>query len=182
MVSLDHNGRLCISSSPLSSLPLEIKSLKKIKEGHIIELSPARLQLTKNISDHIFKNSGAALIIDYGEIEGSGDTFQAMSKHQFCDPLKNPGTSDLTSHVDFSTLIKSAHQAGCYAAILTQGEFLIKNGLIQRADKLCEKKSKAFRKKTIDEIERLAAPNQMGQLFKTLCISNPHSTMFPFFY
>ena len=46
-----------------------------------------------------------ALFIDYGPAEPSfGDTLQAVRGHAYTDPLAEPGTADLTAHVQFAAL------------------------------------------------------------------------------
>jgi len=108
MISVDKNGHLCFSLGPDASDVHVIPSDDNTPGGIIMELSPARLDLAQAISKHLAKNRGAALIIDYGAIEPScGDTLQAISKHSFRNPLENPGSYDLTSHVDFSALAQA---------------------------------------------------------------------------
>ena len=46
----------------------------------------------------------------------AGDTFQAIARHSFADPLKNPGQSDLTAHVDFEALARSAEDVDARVA------------------------------------------------------------------
>ena len=53
---------------------------------------------------------GAFLVIDYGyTLPGLGSTLQAVKGHEFADPFENPGTQDLTAHVNF---VELANQAG----------------------------------------------------------------------
>ena len=47
------------------------------------------------------RDGGAALIIDYGAWDGTGDTLQALAGHAPADPLAAPGEADLTAHVRF---------------------------------------------------------------------------------
>ena len=43
--------------------------------------------------------------VDYGHVESAaGETFQAVGRHGFADPLGAPGQVDLTAHVDFQAL------------------------------------------------------------------------------
>src|SRR5437763_1566268 len=61
------------------------------------------------IAARVRDQDGAALIIDYGHLRSdAGDTFQAIARHSFADPLKNPGQADVTAHVDFQALAGSA--------------------------------------------------------------------------
>ena len=56
---------------------------------------------------------GAALVLDYGPAAGGfGDSLQALRGHGAADPLAEPGTADLTAHVDFAALAAAARAAG----------------------------------------------------------------------
>lgn len=182
MVAIDKNGNLCFSQGLTNpdTAPMPV-SAEKLPDGTVIEISPIRFALAQNISAHIASNRGAALIIDYGALEpGFGDTLQAISQHSFRNPLENPGAYDLTSHVDFAALARAAYQEGCHTAGLTQGDFLIRLGLLERAGRLGTHKDEAARQQITADVERLAAPDQMGELFKVLCIADPETTMPPF--
>jgi len=136
--------------------------------GSILEISTIRESFVQRVAERIAKNSGAALFIDYGHVQSSyGDTFQAMMQHEYTDPLLSPGEADLTSHVDFEPLIKMARQSGCsIMPIMTQGEFLLALGLLERAGHLGAGKSQAEQTRITREAERLALPHEMGDLFK----------------
>lgn len=140
--------------------------------GAIFEIAPAREAIVEQIGRHISANGGAALLIDYGHTEsGFGDTFQAIRNHQHADPLHDPGEYDLTSHVDFASLRRTAATIeGIQTAIMTQGEFLLALGLLERAGALGSGKDEATQDTIRRQVERLAAPEQMGQLFKVMAI------------
>ena len=53
-----------------------------------IEFSELTQNIINYISDHIQKNSGAALIIDYGKEGNVGATFHAVRQHKYSSPLK----------------------------------------------------------------------------------------------
>ena len=101
-------------------------------------MSPARDALAAEIARRVVAFGGAALIVDYGHAETApGDTLQAMRGHAFADPLAAPGEADLTAHVDFAALARRARAEG--AAVhgpITQGEFLLALGLLERAGRL----------------------------------------------
>ncbi|WP_273792333.1 class I SAM-dependent methyltransferase [Brucella anthropi] len=150
-------------------------------EGAIFEAAPARTALMQEIASRIATTRGAALNIDYGHLEaGFGDTLQAMLKHGFDDVFANPGVADLTSHVDFDSLNKSARATGCKTGMMTQGEFLLAMGLLDRAGRLGAGKDLAFQEKIKQDVERLAAPDQMGTLFKVLALSDRQTRLYPF--
>ncbi|WP_176036808.1 class I SAM-dependent methyltransferase [Brucella tritici] len=150
-------------------------------EGTIFEAAPARTALMQEIASHIAATRGAALNIDYGHLKaGFGDTLQAMLKHSFDDVFANPGVADLTSHVDFDSLEKTARASGCKTGMMTQGEFLLAMGLLDRAGRLGAGKDAAFQEKIRQDVERLAASDQMGTLFKVLAISDSDTKLIPF--
>lgn len=70
------------------------------------EFSPESLVLSKTIASKLAENGGLCLIADYGHNGEKTDTFRAFKKHKLHDPLKEPGTADLTADVDFSAIKK----------------------------------------------------------------------------
>ncbi|HEY4773385.1 MAG TPA: SAM-dependent methyltransferase [Xanthobacteraceae bacterium] len=128
---------------------------------------------------------GAALLIDYGHKHGDvGDTFQAVARHRYADPLAIPGFVDLTAHVDFEALGTAA--AGMGARVhgpIEQAVFLRRLGIEKRAAAL---KAKAPPEKAaaIDSaLERLleAGRTGMGELFKVIALSHRKLARLPGF-
>jgi len=137
----------------------------------IFETSPLSQTITRQISTRIADHGGAALIVDYGHAEpGLGETLQALSKHQYANPLENPGDYDITAHVDFSALKKSAEGYVDVVGPVTQGEFLRGLGIGVRAQTLCEKATDAQRRDIMSALQRLTAENEMGRLFKVMAL------------
>ena len=98
------------------------------------------------------------------------------------DPLSEPGTADLTAHVDFPALTATARDAG--AAVhgpVPQGVFLTRLGLLQRTDRLARSQPPAKAMALIDSARRLAEPDRMGRLFKVLALTSPGSAIPPGF-
>src|SRR5436305_7974484 len=93
------------------------------------------------IASRVRDQDGAALIVDYGHTRSdAGDTFQAIARHAFADPLKNPGEADVTAHVDFQALMRAAEDLGAKIhGPVTQGEFLKRLGIETRAQTLMAK-------------------------------------------
>jgi len=137
----------------------------------LYEVSSISQTIIKQIADRIANHGGAALIADYGHAEsGSGDTLQALSKHQYANPLENPGEYDITAHVDFAALKKTAEEVVRVAGPVTQGQFLVGLGIAERAQKLCAKATDAQRQDIMSALKRLVAPNEMGRLFKVMAL------------
>ncbi|MBZ8134885.1 class I SAM-dependent methyltransferase [Afifella sp. IM 167] len=143
--------------------------------GDVFEERPAALPVMDALSSRIARNGGAALIVDYGHAEtGFGDTLQAVSHHRYADPLKDPGEVDLTAHVDFAALADAAEAGG--AAVhgpMCQGEFLLRLGLGERAERLGFGRSEAEQAALRSDVIRLASPDEMGTLFKVLAVTPP---------
>lgn len=142
----------------------------------IIETSPASASIMASIAQHIAEHTGAALIVDYGYLEGHGDTFQALKAHKYADPLVTPGEADLTAHVDFATLKTIAQNAGAkVCGGITQGDFLQQMGIQMRVGILCKNASSGQQQALLSGMERLTSPDAMGNLFKCLAIVHPDS-------
>lgn len=133
-------------------------------EGAIYETSPVRTGFMNDVCHLLKQDGGMAIIIDYGPRKwGAGDTLQAMKGHEFVSIFSNPGEVDLTTHVDFDTLAAVASENGLYVhPLLPQGMFLTMLGGGLRAQKLGQE----------DAFLRLAAPDQMGELFKVLIVAH----------
>lgn len=155
---------------PLSHLPSDHAAQP---EGAIFEVAPAREVIVIKTGDHIRQFGGAGLLIDYGHLtSGFGDTFQAVTRHQFGDVLEKPGEVDLTSHVDFAALGRAVLPIdGVKSAATSQAGFLLAMGLLERAGLLGSGKGERQQEALRSEVERLAGPNEMGELFKVMMLA-----------
>ncbi|MEP0940325.1 MAG: SAM-dependent methyltransferase [Rhizobiaceae bacterium] len=146
-------------------------------QATLFETAPAREALIARIADFLRLHEGTALFIDYGHLKpGFGDTFQAIRDHNYADPLTGLGQTDLTSHVDFAPLCALAKVNGCDVPTpVTQGEFLLSLGLLERAGALGAGREKAVQQQLQQAVERLAGPSQMGDLFKVMAFGAPAS-------
>ena len=109
------------------------------------------------------------MIIDYGESQSLGDTFQALEANKYIDPLANPGSTDLTSHVDFGALVKDVEGVSV-SPLLGQGKFLQNLGILQRSQILAKNLTGEELEIHRKAIDRLISPHQMGNLFKVMAI------------
>jgi len=143
--------------------------------GPIHELSPTGQTIIGELAGRCANAPGAVLIIDYGHVKsGVGETLQAVRGHEFINPLSDPGTADLTAHVDFEALTRSALDAGINVfGPISQSQFLISLGITARAKRLM---AKATAKQAGDieaALKRLLAPSEMGNLFKVMALASP---------
>jgi NADH dehydrogenase [ubiquinone] 1 alpha subcomplex assembly factor 7 len=124
----------------------------------------------------------AGLFFDYGHVSpGYGDTLQAVSAHQYRNPLEAPGEADLTAQVDFSSFADALHAHGLACdGPLPQGEFLGRLGAVERASRLM-----AANPNRAGEIEagiaRLIAPSGMGGRFQAVGIRSVDLALLPAF-
>ena len=143
-------------------------------EGEILEIPLAGAAIALELAHRIARQGGAAIIIDYGyEGPAIGDTLQAVRGHQFADPFVEPGESDLTAHVDFTTIGNMARQAGLRVlGPVGQGTFLRHLGIDARADQLA-RTSPARAQDVETARSRLTAEDAMGTLFKAMAWFHP---------
>jgi NADH dehydrogenase [ubiquinone] 1 alpha subcomplex assembly factor 7 len=176
MVGLDRDGQLTLAlhPEPLPGFEATLPpSLRRAPLGAVREWRSD--ELTVEIAQRVVHGRGAALIIDYGEVEsGLGDTLQAVGRHRHASVLETPGEVDLTAHVDFAALGRAAARAGArVCGPLTQGTFLMRLGINERAASL--KAASPTRAAEIDAGRaRLTAAGTdgMGDLFKVIAIAD----------
>ena len=182
MIALDDNDELVfVAGSAGIDAALLPPEASHAAEGALFEIAPAREALMDTIAERIAEDGGAALFIDYGHLRpGLGDTLQAMRKHAYDDVFAHPGEADLTSHVDFSALATVAATHGLKTHMTTQGEFLLGLGLMERAGSLGANAGDDVRERLQGEVERLAGPEAMGNLFKVICITRKDMLLPPF--
>ncbi len=152
--------------------------LNDIPEGGIVEICPAAAPVMAAIESRIAARGGAALIIDYGEWDSRGDTFQALRNHAFADPFAEPGAADLTAHVDFRALARSAPRLRA-SALTPQGIWLERLGIGQRASRLAQSLHGAALESHLAATRRLTDPSEMGSLFKVLALVAADSPLPP---
>jgi NADH dehydrogenase [ubiquinone] 1 alpha subcomplex assembly factor 7 len=177
VIGVGAGGKLAIVAArdPLphfeATLPRE---LRHSPEGSVYEWRSDTLafEIGRRVRD-----SGAALIIDYGHTrQGLGETLQAVAGHSFADPLRAPGEADLTAHVDFNALALSAEIIGARAhGPIRQGDFLRRIGIDKRAAVLKAHAPPTKVAEIDSALARLTAagPKGMGELFKVLAIADP---------
>ena len=141
----------------------------------IYELNEAALAFAELVAGRVDRDGGAALILDYGpENSASGDSLQAIRDGRPADPLAEPGSADLTAHVDFAALARAARRHGATVhGPVPQGVFLARLGLFQRTDRLARTQPVARAAALMAAARRLAEPAAMGRMFKVMAIAHP---------
>ena len=148
-----------------------------IAAGGILEISPARETMMLRILERLVKTAGTAYIIDYGELELEGaDTLQAVTNHHFADLFAEPGEADISSHVDFGSLLRVARSEGLQAfGPVSQSVFLQRLGIKLRLAQLQQFVDDQTFERLSSGAERLIANDQMGDLFKVIAVTSQTS-------
>ncbi|KAB2915779.1 MAG: SAM-dependent methyltransferase [Hyphomicrobiaceae bacterium] len=168
MVGLGADGQLCF----VAGSPVHHDAGIVAHPGAIVELRPGEDRLLAALSAR--QPPVIALFVDYGPADPAlGDTLQAVRRHAYVDPLAEPGSADLTAHVQLAGFAQKAREAGLAAAgPMTQAEFLGRLGVAERAARLMA--ANPDRAGEIEAgVQRLMAPTGMGQLFKVMAVHSP---------
>src|SRR6185437_3500499 len=180
-VEIDGDGRLAFGAAPEPMPRFEVllpPLVRAAPVGAVFEWR--RDNEIMKIASRVRNQGGAALIIDYGHLRSdAGDTFQAIARHSFADPLKNPGQADVTAHVDFQALTRAAEDLGARVhGPATQGDFLKRLGIETRAVTLMGKTTAEVSADISGALKRLTDSGRggMGSMFKVLAITEPHLT------
>ena len=177
-VGLDAEDRLCFVKIDVPAAAILTDRLPEgavdARKDDLLETCPSIAQIVDSVSQRFQVYPGRALFIDYGpEDTEFGDTLQALKRHEKIGVFSDPGNTDLTARVDFAALSETAKTAGLDAsAAVPQREFLSKLGLEMRAVALIRSKPDA--KPVISrQLHRLTDADEMGELFKAMCLSSP---------
>lgn len=152
-------------------------------DGDVVEVCPALAGIVGDVATRIVEDGGVAIFIDYGGWRSRGDTLQALRAHKPVDPLDAPGTADLTAHVDFEAVARTAVAAGAAVTeMVPQGVFLERLGITARAQALARNiREPAQMEAHVAAHRRLTHPQEMGSLFKTIAIHRPDTASPPGF-
>ncbi|WOI54630.1 class I SAM-dependent methyltransferase [Parvularcula sp. LCG005] len=173
----------CLSAKPLAPLSTMPSGAKP---EDIFEDCPMAREMIEDIAGRFQEHKGRALIIDYGHGRSAyGDTLQAVRRHDHWHPLSQPGLADITAHVDFGALARTARHADVRVdGPVQQGDFLERLGLIARLEQLLAAvQDEQSRTQLVAGTGRLMERDAtgMGALFKVLALSSPDLTEPPGF-
>ena len=147
------------------------------KNQKFIEYSLVGVSYLKKITNIIKKNSGGLLIIDYGYMEKKmKNTLKSISNHKHSNVLENIGKSDITHNINFYLFKKIIDQlGGLKGLITTQGSFLVKLGIKNRAEIISQNQSFSKKADIYYRLKRLIDEKEMGNLFKVMFIKKKNN-------
>ena len=174
-VNFTNNKKLEYLDIPFNMKKFEQEINFKISYNQkFIEYSPLATKYLKTIINKINLNKGGILIIDYAYIEKKmKNTLQAVSKHKYCDVLKNFRNADITYNLSFNLINKIVKNLGPSTSLFTtQKKFLTKLGIMERAEILSKNMPFSEKADIYFRIKRLLDENKMGHLFKVMFITH----------
>ncbi|MBL8642400.1 MAG: SAM-dependent methyltransferase [Rhodospirillaceae bacterium] len=175
VVELDGGGQFRFGTQPVDNAPIPIPIAMAAEVGAVFEYSEAVAGFVGAVAQRVVRDGGAALLIDYGHtVSAAGDTLQAVKQHQYVPVLQNPGSADLTAHVDFAA-VKNAgrtHGANVFGPV-EQGTWLKQLGIGVRQVQLARGKPPEVARTVEEGVRRLTEPHGMGALFKVIALTHP---------
>ena len=147
-----------------------------LQEGQRAEVNLRALDWMEKVGR--FLEKGFVLTIDYGYLAGElyaphrrHGTSLCYYRHQTSDnPYEHLGEQDITSHVNFTGLIKKGEEAGLrFTGLVSQYRFLIALGILQEMEFLNQEASELDGLKLRLSLMHLIEPEAgMGEIFKVL--------------
>ncbi len=174
VTAVDGALTFCWQAVSDDSLAQFLPDSSTVEPDTIYEICLLGLTMIGTVAKHIARQRGTGLIIDYGYRSGHGDSLQGVRNHHYQDVLVDPGNTDLTTHVDFTALGKSAEQAGAAVyPVITQQALLAALGAPIRRDQLTASCNEAQAEELEQQLHRLMSEEAMGSLFKCMAITHP---------
>ncbi len=187
-VVLSADGVLAQASRPLADARLAALATARFPPGdYLSEVNPAAEALVEDVGRRLA--AGALLVIDYGfpraeyyHPQRAGGTLMAHYRHRaHGDPLRWPGLTDLTAHVDFTAMAEAGERAGLTVAGFTsQAAFLLATGLLDRLAAVAPPETAAYLREAA-AVQTLTSPAEMGELFKVLALARSDGIAWPGF-
>jgi SAM-dependent MidA family methyltransferase len=147
-----------------------------LEEGQRAEVNLKALDWMERVA--LILRKGFVLTIDYGYLAEElyapyrrQGTLLCYYRHQTSDnPYERPGEQDITSHVNFSALIKKGEEMGLQlTGLVSQYRFLIALGALQELESLSDDLSEFDGLKMRLSFLHLIEPEKgMGEVFKVL--------------
>jgi len=168
--------KLAWEERPASGTLLEEAKSIEVPVPYESEIGLAARAWMRSLAERL--ESGVILVVDYGfprheyyHPQRSMGTLMCHTRHRaHGDPFQQPGEQDITAHVDFSALARSARESGLEVlGYATQAQFLVNCGI---TDVLAQANlDNALHYAPIAaEAQKLLSPAEMGELFKVLAV------------
>ena len=166
------------------ALLAQIPNADLLPEGYLTEVHPIALGFVRTLADMLRAgfdytgHGGAALLIDYGfpaheyylPQRSEGTLMCHYRHHAHADPFYLPGLQDITAHVDFSAIARTAVNSGLDVLTYTgQAAFLIDAGIGELLQRVPATDRLRYLPRA-NELQKLTSPAEMGELFKVIAL------------
>ena len=151
----------------------------RLPQGYAGEFIPSLTPLLRSLSAAL--RLGALVLVDYGLPrrqlylpERAAGTLRCIRRHHaHDDPYRDPGLTDITCWVDFTTVAEAAHDCGLsLRAFVTQMGWLLDAGLEPvLAAAMATAASDAARIQLTQGVKTLLLPGEMGEAVKMMCLT-----------
>lgn len=154
---------------------------------YLSEVNPAAEALVGEIGRRL--RGGAALFVDYGfprseyfHPQRAAGTLLCHYRHRVHDdPLRWPGLSDITAHVDFTAVAEAGERAGLtVAGFAAQAPFLLGCGILDLLNAVGAPDTASYME-AASAVQRLLSPAEMGELIKVLALARNERILWPGF-
>ena len=155
-------------------------------EGYVTELHPQANAWIRQIAKHL--DAGLFLTFDYGFPEGEyyhpqrieGTLMAHHRHHAIQDPFYLPGLCDLTTHVEWAQIARSALAENVDDVYLTnQAAFLLDAGIGDIALEIGDPSNPETFLPISNSLQKLLSEAEMGELFKAFAFSKKLDDLLP---
>ncbi len=145
--------------------------------AYVSEISLANRYFIRSLASLLLR--GGILLIDYGFGQSEyyhpqryqGTLMCHYRHHAHDDPFFLPGLQDITGHVDFSAVARTALDSGLeLAGYTTQAHFLINCGITDLLTRTPADQPGCYLP-LVSQVQRLVSPAEMGELFKVMVLN-----------
>jgi SAM-dependent MidA family methyltransferase len=155
-------------------------------EGYVTELHVPANAWMRQVADHL--DTGLFLTFDYGFPENEyyhaqrleGTLMTHHRHHAIQDPFYLPGLCDVTTHVEWSQIARSALEAGVDDVYLSnQASYLLDAGIGDIALEIGDPSNPETFLPISNSLQKLLSEAEMGELFKVFAFSKKLSDILP---
>ena len=164
------------ADSPMSEQPdISLELIEAWPESYISEWNPALAAWQQQLSNII--KSGFIFTVDYGysqqeyyrQARVEGTLLAHVDQTASEDVLSEPGSRDITAHVDFTALVRAGRNTGLTPLLwMSQGGWLAQSPSVQSLIQSLAAQNDAVSMHLLAHAKRMLMPFGMGEVFKLL--------------
>lgn len=184
-VELDADRAFVLCERPCApEILAQIPDAEQLPPGYLTEVHPVASGFMRSLGQMLLAGraaagrAGVAILIDYGfpaheyylAQREQGTLMCHYRHHAHPDPFYLPGLQDVTAHVDFTQMARSALESGLdLLAYTSQAGFLLEAGIGELLLRTPVEDSMHYLP-AANALQKLVSPAEMGELFKVLVV------------